>query len=69
MNSYPIGGGTAWPGYSSASHVSAETFADCVKEFRQYGYDPYNSADDAQLWFIVMDGQEEKHVLARAVPA
>lgn len=25
-------------------------FADLVREFRQYGYDPYNSDDDVKCW-------------------
>jgi hypothetical protein len=48
---------------------SAKEFRECVKEFRQFGYDPYNSADDNLHWYAVMDGREEKHILARSMPA
>lgn len=48
---------------------SPKEWQKCVKEFRQFGYDPYNSADDNLHWITVMDGQEEKHALARSIPA
>lgn len=27
----------------------------CIKEFRQYGYDPYNSDGAAEVWFRVRE--------------
>jgi hypothetical protein len=54
---------------ASADKMSEKNFNDCVKEFRQYGYDPYNSADDAQHWLVYVDNQNAEARLARSVPA
>jgi len=69
VKSYPIGGGVPWLEVTAASKFSEAEFKDLVAEFRQYGYDPYNSADDAQHWFEVIGGALNGGRLARAVPA
>lgn len=47
---------------------SLKVFRECVKEFRQFGYDPYNSADDSDHWYPVMEAIGYGRI-ARPVPA
>lgn len=44
-------------------------FNDCVREFRQYGCDPYNTADDVAHWTRVEQARNHGTLQEACQPA